>query len=217
MKIRTSEQFLDKASEEIVWRKKEILVLKGVIESLNDNSGHKTSMLCRSGVALLYAHWEGFVKKSGGFSLEYISMQRHEIKDLKPNFITLILKTKIDQFSDSKKYSVFDGMVETLLKHPNSQLNVPHKNIVNTQSNLSSTVLKEITWCLGIDYSHFSTKEVLIDRMLLAKRNHIAHGEESTVGKDDFIELADEVLGLLETFRNLIENSVVEKSYLYNS
>jgi hypothetical protein len=85
--------------------------------------------------------------------------------------------------------------------------------IVNTNSNLSSTTLKEITWCLGIDYSHFSSKEKLIDLKLVGRRNNIAHGGEFPMGREDFIELADEVTGLLNTFRNLIENSAVTEDY----
>jgi|GEM_PF-2700090 len=33
------------------------------------------------------------------------------------------------------------------------------------------------------------------------------------MGREDFIELADEVTGLLNTFRNLIENSAVTEDY----
>ena len=127
--------------------------------------------------------------------------------------MTLILKSKFDQAVKSNKYSVFNEITEYLIANQDTRARVPYKNIVNTNSNLSSTTLKEITWCLGIDYSHFSSKEKLIDLKLVGRRNNIAHGGEFPMGREDFIELADEVTGLLNTFRNLIENSAVTEDY----
>ena len=74
-------------------------------------------------------------------------------------------------------------------------------------------MLKEITWCLGIDYSIFSSKEKFIDRRLVGRRNHVAHGQQLMVDNSDFSEMADEVMALMNTFRNLLENSAVTGQY----
>ena len=212
MAIRTQEELIDKIAEDHIWRVREISELKELI-ALDTTSELRKRVLCRSGIALIYAHWEGFVKKSGTYFLEYVSFQRHNISELRSNFITLILKLKIDNASRSKKYSAFDEITEYILNNSNTRARVPYKNIINTESNLSTTVLKEITWCLGIDYSVFSSKEKLIDLRLVGRRNHVAHGQQLMVDDKDFAEMADEVMVLMNLFRNLLENSAVTGQY----
>ncbi|MFQ2100129.1 MAE_28990/MAE_18760 family HEPN-like nuclease [Aeromonas sanarellii] len=135
------------------------------------------------------------------------------MSELRSNFVTLIVKGRIDSAHDSKKYSAFDEVTKYILFNQNSRARIPVKNVVDTQSNLSTTVLKEILWCLGFDYALFESKEKLIDQKLVSRRNHIAHGQEIEIGLDDFSEMADEVLGLMTTFRNMLENSTVTESY----
>jgi hypothetical protein len=53
----------------------------------------------------------------------------------------------------------------------------------------------------------------LIDLKLVGRRNHVAHGEDMPINAIDFIEMTDEVVDLMNTFRNLIENSAVTGDY----
>jgi len=212
MAIRTSENLIDKIAVDHVWRIREISELKSLIKSPALSQSKKT-VLCRAGIALLYAHWEGFVKKTGTYFLEYVSFQRLPVSDLKSNFITLMMKSSIDEATKSKKYSVFDKLTDFLINKQSNRAKIPFKNVVNTESNLSTIVLKEITWCLGIGYELFESREKLIDLKLVGRRNHVAHGEEIPVNASDFIEMAEEVIGLMGTFRNLIENSAITGGY----
>ncbi len=212
MAIRTKEDLIDKIASDHVWRIKEISELKSLIES-RTLSKSKKNVLCRAGVALLYAHWEGFVKKTGSYFLEYVSFQRLPVADLKSNFVTLMLKNDIDEATKSKKYSIFDKLTDFLITKQSNRSKIPFKNVVNTESNLSTKVLKEITWCLGIGYELFESKEKLIDLKLVGRRNHVAHGEDLPVNAGDFTEMAGEVIGLMNTFRNLVENSAVLGEY----
>lgn len=212
MAIRTKEQLIDKIAEDHVWRIREISEIKNLI-GMKDVSQIRKSVLCRAGIALLYAHWEGFVKKTGTYYLEYVSLQRLPVSDLKSNFITLMMKAHITQATESKKFSAFDQLTDFLLTKQTNKSSVPFKSVVNTESNLSTRVLKEITWCLGIGYELFESKEKLIDLQLVGRRNHVAHGEELTVSVIDFLDMAAEVLGLINIFRNLLENSAAQESY----
>ncbi len=85
---------------------------------------------------------------------------------------------------------------------------------IDTESNLSSTVLKEITLKIGIDYSFYELKENLIDERFLGFRNAISHGEHRTIDEKDFIELFEIITSLIEYFKNQVLNSAVQKSYL---
>ncbi|MGD1943123.1 MAG: MAE_28990/MAE_18760 family HEPN-like nuclease [Leptolyngbyaceae cyanobacterium] len=212
MAIRTKEDLVDKIAEDYAWRIREISELKRLIREPSTSYIRK-KVLCRSGIALLYAHWEGFVKKTGTYFLEYVANQRHNISELRSNFITLLVKAKIDKASESKKHSAFDEITKYILENQSVRARIPVKNVIDTQSNLSSRVLKEITWCLGIDYEMFESKEKLIDLRLVGRRNHVAHGESIDVDINDFYEMVDEVILLMNTFKNLLENSAVEEKY----
>lgn len=212
MAIRTKEQLIDKIGQDYIWRLREISELKTIINTPSLSEIRK-KVVCRSGVALLYAHWEGFVKKSGTFFLEYVSLQRHSISELKSNFITLLVRSKIDKASESNKYSAFDEVMRYILENQSTRARIPTKNIIDTQSNLSTTALKEIMWCLGLDYSLYEPKQKLIDTKLVSRRNYVAHGELMEVSVSDFVEMADEVIELMTTFKNLLENACMTESY----
>ncbi|MEO1802072.1 MAG: MAE_28990/MAE_18760 family HEPN-like nuclease, partial [Cyanobacteria bacterium J06629_2] len=70
---------------------------------------------------------------------------------------------------------------------------------------------------LGIDFSSYSTKSVLIDTKLLKARNEIAHGEYSTSDRDEYLELHVEVINMLDLFSNDIQNAAITKDYLRSS
>jgi hypothetical protein len=210
--IRSQEDLIDKIADERIWRIKEIQELKNSILSPTKSETRK-KMLCRAGVALSYAHWEGFVKKTGSYFLEFVAMQRLPIAELKSNFITLILKGRLDEASKSKKYSAFNEITEFLLEGQDNRAKIPYKGIINTESNLSTKVLKEIIWCLGVEYTLFETKERFIDTKLVNKRNYIAHGEEMDIDEQETLEIIEEVLSLMEVFKNLVENSATQASY----
>jgi len=212
MKVVTKELFLDYVAFERAWRIKEIDALKK-LASAPQNTIPKKDVICRSGTALLYAHWEGFVKNVGSRFLEHVSLQQLTLSELKPNFITLILSKKIFALQNSKRLSTFDEIISILDSDQNKKRHLPYKDLVNTKSNLNSDVLREIIWCLGLEYDPFKGSEKLIDTILLGRRNHIAHGNDTYVDKEDFIDLADHVIVLLDTFRNLAENSAINCSY----
>ncbi len=71
------------------------------------------------------------------------------------------------------------------------------KDAISTASNLSSEILKEITCTLGIDFSLYSTKSVLIDTKLLNARNTIAHGEYLIINTEGYVELNTAVIEML--------------------
>lgn len=211
-KIRTKEELVDKIGQDHVWRLREIAELKNLIQEPTTSDLRKR-VLCRSGIALLYAHWEGFVKKSGTYFLEYVAAQRHNISELRSNFVTLLVRGKIDKASESNKYSAFDEVTRYIIDNQTTRARIPTRDVVETRANLSTNVLKEIMWCLGLDYEIYESKEKLIDLKLVGRRNHVAHGEAIEIEGEDFLYIANEVLGLMNTFKNLLENSCLNESY----
>jgi hypothetical protein len=50
---------------------------------------------------------------------------------------------------------------------------------------------------------------------MLRRRNSIAHGEETYITSDELDSLIDEGVGLMRAFKDLIQNKVYTRSFLY--
>lgn len=211
MTMRTLEQLSDSLAKDLVWRKKELADLRSLIESAMPSS--KGKVLLRSGITILYAHWEGFIKTAASNYLEYVSMRSLRYDELSSNFVALALKTQLSQANETSKATVFTESIDFIRSKLNERSSIPHKNVIQTGSNLSSSIFREITCVLGLDYSLYETKQILIDEKLLAKRNSIAHGEYSHLDKEDYLELHSQVIDMMNAFRNQIENCATRENY----
>ena len=213
-KIRTPNDLSDRLSEDLAWRKIELSAIKGLIER-REFELQKNKVLTRSGIAILYAHWEGYIKCAATAYLEFVSMQRDLIYfDLTDNFIAIAMKSRLDKAASSKQATIHNEVIKFLLESMEERIKIPTEGVITTGSNLSSDVLRQILALLGIDYQPYEMKQVLIDGKLLAKRNCIAHGEFLDVDVDSYRELHEEVIGMMDLFRDQIENHAVQKLYL---
>jgi MAE_28990/MAE_18760-like HEPN len=207
MKVRTPSDVNDALAGELIWRKKEITAIRFLIESTLSNPDRKSALL-RSGVALLYAHWEGFVKAGTRVYLEFLQFQKLPFDSLTHNFVAIGTRGRLRAAGAANKISPYIELIRFLRTQLEDRSQMPFKEGLSTRSNLSSEVLREILTCLGLDFSPYQTKAVLIDEKLLRARNTIAHGEFLQIEFTDFAELQSEVLSLIELFRNQVDNAV---------
>lgn len=210
--IRTSDELLEKVAEDLIWRRKELTELKGIVNKSKDNL-ILSRVLLRTSVAILYAHWEGFVKKSSHYYLEYVASQRLPYQRLTANFIALSIKSKFSELGGNEKLSAGVDLANFFCNSLTKKSNIPYRNGVDTQSNLSSKVLIDIITILGLDISSFETKFHFIDSNLVNPRNHIAHGQNINISISEYQELHESVLALIETFRNEIENASITRKF----
>ncbi|MBH8564055.1 hypothetical protein I8748_18000 [Nostoc sp. CENA67] len=206
------ENLIDRLSQDSAWRKKELSDLKTLIESKSLSFGRHNAIL-RSGVTILYAHWEGFVKTSASSYLEFVAMQKLRYEELSSNFVALAMKAKLDQAMETNKPTIFTEVTEFIMTKMAERSSIPYKNVIKTGSNLSSSILREIICILGLDYSFFETKQVIIDEKLLKNRNTIAHGEYLLLDREAYLELHSQVIEMMDNFRTQIENCAAMKSY----
>lgn len=203
--IRTIDELLDRIAQELVWRRRELTDMRGLVQ---ESTGQlRARVVVRAGVALLYAHWEGFVKGVATHYLEYVASHRIPYRRLAPNFVALSLRAKFHELGASEKISSANALADFFCSSLDVQSRVPYKNMVDTKSNLSSKVLQDILSALGLDHAPFETRLNFIDASLVNPRNHIAHGEALALTVDEYLALHDDVLSLIETFRNEVENS----------
>lgn len=212
MRIRTIDDLTDKLASELAWRKKELSDLKYYI-GLSPHYSTRRKVLGRCGVAILYAHWEGFVKLAGRYFLEFVAMQRLRNEELHNNLLTLSMRKRVKFSPNSRKTSEFSKITSFFLSQISDRATVPYKTAIDTESNLSSAVLREIMWCLGLDYSPYETRQKFIDSRLLGRRNHVAHGEDMDVDPDEYDEMRTAVIEMMTNLKSQIENSVVLKTY----
>lgn len=213
MKIRSLEQLNQRLTEDLIWRKKEISDIKNLIETKNF-SDRKHKAVLRSGVTLLYAHWEGYIKTASTSYLEFVARQGLTYDELAINFVAVAMKFKLNEASETNKATVFTEVANFMLTQTSQKSSISYEDIVSTASNLSSSILREIVCLLGLNYSFYETKEVIINEQLLKRRNGIAHGEYLSLDREEYQQLHDEILAMMEDFRTQIENNASQKYYL---
>lgn len=210
MKIRTTEHLQTVLDEDFGWRRKELSLILTTIKS----SKPKTlSTNIRIGVVILYAHWEGFIKNSAEYYLIYVAGKKLAYDELENNFIALSLKTKLKEFEETNKNTVHTQLIDFLLGNLNIKANLPTENIIKTQSNLNSNILKEILSILGINYNQFELKEKFIDSQLVKIRNSVAHGQDPDIAELDFYELYNEITNMMSSIKNEISNNASLAKY----
>lgn len=162
---------------------------------------------------MLYAHWEGFVKSAASAYLEFIAMQKLPNKELAKNFLAISARKVLRNASESNKISFHIAVTNFFINEMEASSKLPVEYSINTNSNLSSEVLKEIVETLGLDYTFFETRENLINENLLKSRNIIAHGSHLIIDEQGYIDLYDKILEMIDKFSDQIENSVALKKY----
>jgi hypothetical protein len=146
--------------EDYAWRRKELKLIKDQVENPPPNSPMQNAAL-RFAVPILYAHWEGFVKKSCELYLEFVSNKYLKHNQLKPQFIALSLTKKLGKL-EIKNIEEKTKTVEFLLKEIDKNSNIPTKNIIQTKSNLRYDVFEEIIFVLDLEINKFSMYQSLI-------------------------------------------------------
>ena len=78
IKIKTIEKLEELLLQDLAWRKKEMLSLKILVDKDQVNE----PILLRAGIALLCAHFEGFIKRASNCYIGYISEQKKLYSEL---------------------------------------------------------------------------------------------------------------------------------------
>ena len=109
MKPRTESQFVDFLDEEFAWRRKELTILWGEVKSAADTTRQGR---IRAAVALLYAHWEGFVKAAADAYVKFVAIRRPKLDELCTGFLALALRSRLRQFAEANDVSVHVDFVD---------------------------------------------------------------------------------------------------------
>jgi hypothetical protein len=208
-KIRTLAQLQEALDAGMSWRIKEISDFKLVTKTQNPAS----RTFIRAGIALVYAHWEGFIKAASEDYLNFVGNQGHVYRDLKTCFAVFGLKGKLTSLNASRKAKPNIETLDFILAEMNKPARMSMSSAINTESNLTSAIFANIAVSLDISPSPYETKFNLIDESLVNRRNKVAHGEYLDLSSTDFLTLADEILQMMRNYKTDIENAASQQNY----
>jgi hypothetical protein len=208
--MRHVEELSDHLARERIWRVREIRALVA-LASRSALSTQEKEIYCRADVTLMYAHWEGFVKRASVHYLKHISFQRIRLDEMADFVLTIYVNQSVSRSGDRLSAA---KMANILIRQHGLRPKLGWKKVISTESNLSSVVLSSIITVLGLEKSLFETKYKFLDSTLLKERNAIAHGEKGDLDVQDLEEMSIHVIALLTTFRDAIENCAVLRSYV---
>jgi MAE_28990/MAE_18760-like HEPN len=136
MKIRSLGDLEERLSEDLIWRKKELTDLKSLIENCSFSPSKQNAVL-RSGVALLYAHWEGYIKIAASSYLEFVSRQQLTYEELAINFVAIAMKNELDRAQSTNKATIYTEVTAFILTQANQRSSIPYE-VINciTRNNL---------------------------------------------------------------------------------
>ena len=195
--------------DDLAWRRKEVIELRSIARSAK---AKKADVHVRAGVAMLYAHWEGFIKNASNAYVVFVSALGIKTRELQDSFVALSMKAKLAQMGDSGKSSVAVPAIAHLMSILDKPALLPVAGIT-ADGNLKSEVFVNIAGWLGIDVARYTARFNLIDETLLASRNKIAHGEYLNISPQRFDSLAEEIMELMIWFKTDLENAAACRSF----
>lgn len=207
----TAEQCLAAIQADSAWRKKEISSFK---QRVARAEGEARAILMRAGILILYAHWEGFVKFASNIYIAHINERIDRFNTpLTDHYQTLLMWRCIQRRGDYPHKKTPIGFLDVVQEWKNKPDKKISEDMIDVESNLNSTMLKNILQIIDIPFADFASKQNLIDEKLLGRRNPIAHGERRAINVEEYNEADQEVRMLLDTFQRKIEECVQNSSF----
>lgn len=208
--MRTLGHLQDGLDAEMGWRVKEISAF--IMAAKAD--GAEKKFYIRAGIALVYAHWEGFIKNASELYLNFVHHRGLTYRELKTCFAVFGLKGKLEALSASRKSGPNIAALDFIISGLGERAQMKMSSAINTESNLTSRVFTNIAASLDINAERYSTRFNLIDESLVAKRNQVAHGEHVDLRAKDFVDLANDVLQLMREYKIDLLNAASTEAYL---
>jgi hypothetical protein len=210
-KLRTADEFTAYITSDLTWRIREISDIRSIAGSAVQTLSRA---ILRASVPLMYAHWEGHVSVVSRAYMDFLALRRMRYSSLKECF-------RLNAF-----FATIRRMVQTRLSHTEqiaflvnvissgeSQLRGVDEDVLATRSNLDSAVLRDLCCFLALDITQFEDDLDFLDKILLYRRNNIAHGQFIEININMLHEMSDRVIEMMRKFNNLVDNEVSLQGY----
>lgn len=218
---KTTTLLFEAMEREFSWRIIELSNFKSSL--LSEKNDKARTAKIRAGVALLYAHWEGFVRNACKLYYLHVSFQNKKIGELNDAFVGVLIRSELNEFSNSKSIKIHQKVVDIIFNKMKNEAKFPSISPIKT-SNLRFSIFEDACILIGIDPQDFEKRykrdfdrsiKLTIDKDLVDSRNCIAHGQYFPVKLEDFKKLYDVVVnGFLLNFKDIILENAMNKKYL---
>ena len=122
MRTTTLEELSQRIDDDLVWRKKEISTLSLVIFDLQ---GEAQRAVLRGSLAVLYAHWEGFVKQSVFLYMNFIDGQCLSANQLNEAVVAFVFRNKLGKFLEQGLGTDHISIIRDLRNQESNRLKFP--------------------------------------------------------------------------------------------
>ncbi|WP_143684719.1 MAE_28990/MAE_18760 family HEPN-like nuclease [Variovorax sp. KK3] len=216
MAIASLEGFQAKLTRDLSWRKKEISDFRVAVSGVTDSI-----YLCRAGLVLICAHWEGFLRRSVELYIEHVFAKKLKIKELNPAFVALAYFSDVKKASESNYPGSADTHVRLAerIRRGNEEIcDIPGWT-ARTEGNPGSDVVERLLSSVGVDIkiglddATWGATRVFINEQIVADRNRVAHGEGTPVSKEQFLERSQRLLDLLDALNNVLFDAAENERY----
>ncbi len=216
LKVRTLADLSTLLQGNLQTRKRELTTLRFLSSRVR---GHEQNIILRSGVVLLYSHWEGFIKHAVRCYIAFINCKGLRCRDLAPSLAGLALRSLITQAKDTvHKHHGRTKLVEAFWSitpqsfvlsaiggddddDEQSEDDSEERDDTIRSSNIKWDILQDILTLLRISPDDYELKKARIDDELLKARNKVAHGSLTVpLSLQDYQSLQDTIIELLERF-----------------
>ena len=216
--------------EEYTWRYQELVFLENLEANIESDTSRKKYR--KSLIVMLYSHFEGFCKFAFTYYITSINDQQCIRSTLKPPLIaasmnneftayddldrkckifkrTLPDDTKLHRFSRRHDFvCAFNDFLKAIAEIPDT--------VVDTDSNLTPTVLKKTLFRLGFDISIADQYKDPINQ-LLSYRNGVAHGNggiANGINRNDYSRIKESTLSVIESIKEIVAHALRDEDFL---
>jgi hypothetical protein len=198
-------------TEDYTWRVREISDLKQVIRLSGESYG---SVARKAALALVYAHWEGYVLFVASAYLSYIAKRKLRFSTLMPSLQAVHLTGRVQEWQSRRDtIGLRLNIIQTIKAMEQDQFRRVPDDAVNTGGNLNFDRFSDICQVMMIDATKIVLDREFLDDEIVGVRNRIAHGYYIVVTNERPLRASDYVLSLMRTFRTDIENCIIGKKY----
>jgi hypothetical protein len=164
---------------------------------------------------MLYAHWEGHVRFCANKYFEHLTLKKLRFEELEVQLYVNRFLIRLDPARSNRgSFKIRSDLVTEILSSSRDRFSRINPSLVDTGSNLSTEVMKDLCLVCAVDSSFFEENRYFIDVILLRRRNSIAHGEEVFIEESEVDDLVATGIGLMRAFKDLLQNKVYTKAYL---
>ena len=196
---------------DLSWRRRELSDLKAAIKTADL---HSKPVLLRAIIAMSYAHWEGYVRTCANRYFEHLTLRKKAFVEFERQIYVNSILGRLDALHRSRvSLDERCKLINDILDSGADRFSYLNPDLVDTRSNLNTDVIKDICKICGIDSHHFENNRTFLDVLLLKRRNAIAHGQQEFIQSDEIDDLVRNILALMGSFRNPLENKVYTKAY----